>query len=1584
MEEFDINSIYSTLVERAAAARSMLRATSFGRGRVVSIIQDGDKIKFQIPLLGKIVDTIGEAVREAAGLSVNEVFSFEGGKTSIRAGNKMNAPASFFESVYDKLQKLTPEQIKILEEANIDVKDLKSLNFDLFTSRSEEGGTAAVVKKIEQLKKDGIVNGISVIDDEGARVIQFKAGGKLLNTYQSHLILNITGHGILDPETFGRALRDGDASSLAKNLGKLPKRLRGIIADRDLSLAGDELTAFLTLGDRSKSLVDSTLVLDPQFEILKMFASETGKIDNIKGFSKATKAYYQDANAEDYIGNVINSARGEFGDSTIAELKNAINSFNKGKSGWQSDHLKKYLKEGFAYGSDDRSRLVDNIFQTIEYGDDGSSYLNARYLNNYKAKIKQDLKDINIKINDLSIPVAEREDLLLKRVELESLVSNLADVTNLQQITGRGNFPGLDGIRGGIKTAFEVKDFDKPELRNFAMVVSKFSLKKETSISGNLPQLIVSGLGQGSVDTYVDPVSAAFLPEVFADEETIDAIEQRGKAVLAEFQDAIDSRTLPDRVLNQLKIASSQSMEMVPAASRQSALRNREFARSLLELHKSGISPNSSPQMMNMLHAFFATQAYREKKGFRQGLLPETFRFAIDTEKSGVSDKDNRILGSGFERLKGMTAFDIVEKEVDGKKIKERVKREVVNIDQDILQFRVTGHKMLVAPQAVAEVRHALGGFDLDDKTLSNMRTYVDGDGRNRLGFYITRQPSGPEEVIFARAKFDAETVKSIFDYTHFNKTLDKMLSDENHKGILIDLRRVLKGELIHGYDEANLEEAIVSVYEQMEKDKLTTLRRLSEKEIRSIGKYGSSSLQVNLQKMGDLTLEDYLPQYKNDKIYRVLGQSDAFDMSKELRDIIELSPVDSKIKKQLLNSNLSFQDMMRILGSNFEKNEQSQTILAAAFDLAARERALQSGGILGQYVNRSMFAGSVLNQYEDMFNAIKSTEVKNFLAKNYNIGLLSQEEAIDASINFTGTRQLNAELMKKIAGSSSVDQQKMATAIQELTGITGGGKNVTLDVIGEQVMSNLGKLVGFSRGIDVDASLKIGIDKYLMESRLKGADIETIARGMLTGMENAIDLGLGGDSLADEVASLRKLLEKQNDDEIKKYLLKTIGLSADSRYASLTKLQKVGLLIEQYFDTTRKLALSSMSRDEILLAASPAPEAKRVAQSILDDNKKQFNTIAELTRQEIRDLSEEQKALRRGMSEALGNKIYGQMEKAVQASGVSMEDLVNAIDQANAGTYRDILSLGSVTESGQKVYEQIIQARNLRKIKFYERFNQDAAKTILSYFNFGMLQQADQGEPIALGSLRSQAVKALDQFRSSVDESTVDDFTGTVEEGIYKILAEEASTISDDIIRQEAQKQVNILRSILENEEMGDVRAALEAKGTTDLANISPEADEELLKLVQAANNADEAEAVRPAVYKRITEKIGDFKNLFKEDKLVRRGTLAMAALAIGSLAYSAARDRTVDDITGPPLLPGGNPYEQQYPTRGYQIGSFGSTGYIPGMSYQVSIQGGRDDIDRFNTAAGGLVNGNVSTTIYNNIPSVKRDPYSAMGQAY
>lgn len=164
---------------------------------------------------------------------------------------------------------------------------------------------------------------------------------------------------------------------------------------------------------------------------------------------------------------------------------------------------------------------------------------------------------------------------------------------------------------------------------------------------------------------------------------------------------------------------------------------------------------------------------------------------------------------------------------------------------------------------------------------------------------------------------------------------------------------------------------------------------------------------------------------------------------------------------------------------------------------------------------------------------------------------------------------------------------------------------------------------------------------------------------------------------------------------------------------------------------------------------------------------------------------------------------------------------------------------------------------------------------------------------------------------------------------------------------------------------------------------------------------------SIRPSPYKRFfaSLKDGAVADLL-EDSRVRTGGFAVAALIAGSFLYqhSKKKDRSIDDLTGPPLLPGGSPYEslapggQDFyeglseqgrpyggaPSRDQVLRSLQSQGYSSGVQYRVNTTGSMNDLNKLRGLFGGMVNGPVDSTMYSGLDRLGQDPYRQVGSSF
>ena len=139
-------------------------------------------------------------------------------------------------------------------------------------------------------------------------------------------------------------------------------------------------------------------------------------------------------------------------------------------------------------------------------------------------------------------------------------------------------------------------------------------------------------------------------------------------------------------------------------------------------------------------------------------------------------------------------------------------------------------------------------------------------------------------------------------------------------------------------------------------------------------------------------------------------------------------------------------------------------------------------------------------------------------------------------------------------------------------------------------------------------------------------------------------------------------------------------------------------------------------------------------------------------------------------------------------------------------------------------------------------------------------------------------------------------------------------------------------------------------------------------------------------AAYKRISEsfKTGALGDALK-NKGVRTGLAAAAALSVFGFVKSHRRDHSSDDISGPPLLPGGSAYESGYPARQAVIENLRTLNPVTrGMQYKVYTSGSGEDAERLRSMVGGVTDGEVNSTMYSSLPLLGQDPYSQVASRF
>lgn len=129
---------------------------------------------------------------------------------------------------------------------------------------------------------------------------------------------------------------------------------------------------------------------------------------------------------------------------------------------------------------------------------------------------------------------------------------------------------------------------------------------------------------------------------------------------------------------------------------------------------------------------------------------------------------------------------------------------------------------------------------------------------------------------------------------------------------------------------------------------------------------------------------------------------------------------------------------------------------------------------------------------------------------------------------------------------------------------------------------------------------------------------------------------------------------------------------------------------------------------------------------------------------------------------------------------------------------------------------------------------------------------------------------------------------------------------------------------------------------------------------------------------------KSGGMSDLFS-DSIIRNSAYAVAGLAVFGFVYSAFKERTAEQIEGPPLLPGGSAYESDFPK---SLPSISDLKYLnpttAAMSYKIHLSGSQADAEKMQRLAGGVATGPINTTMYDGLPRLGRDPYSNIASSF
>ena len=251
-------------------------------------------------------------------------------------------------------------------------------------------------------------------------------------------------------------------------------------------------------------------------------------------------------------------------------------------------------------------------------------------------------------------------------------------------------------------------------------------------------------------------------------------------------------------------------------------------------------------------------------------------------------------------------------------------------------------------------------------------------------------------------------------------------------------------------------------------------------------------------------------------------------------------------------------------------------------------------------------------------------------------------------------------------------------------------------------------------------------------------------------------------------------------------------------------------------------------------------------------------------------------------------------------------------------------------------------------------------------------------------GTLRGPAARGVgldelvDGIMSPDEYRTI---TGLIKMGSNESARDAAKSTLGDVVDRDIAAVTHTLgelRTLAEARKLGfEARYADTATGKVTIPK--------LINALTGGSGASTTPVSGPG-YKRITElfKDGTIKNLM-DKPYIKSAAIGTAALAVFGFVYSANKDRSVEDMQGPPLLPGGSAYESAYP--GNTLNMPPPQNLLPsgqnGVTYRVNASGSYADAQKFSEAAGGLTS-DFSTSYYGGARDASANPYSEIVSSF
>lgn len=1524
--------------------------------------------------------------------------------------------------------------------------------------------------------------GLLLPTDDGGIALNLVAtiAGKkqTLGLDQTLEVMQAANVSIIDPDVLQDALRSGN-KKLSSLIQKLDKRLRGVLSPREVSVSGDALRSVLDeIGKPGLSFADSILNTDPVFEALGL-ALDVDTLKNVSKMKNSEKAADaaqrireswmiggQDRSKDFYkiiLDEVIQGQSGpgkklagkesqiysDVSSYLKIAMQDAIDSgevdITVGKYGTdvlksKLGLLKERLEKGAAGNQSalgeigQKFSIIDVLLDEIEKGSDGSMLLNDSYTKAIKKGYQSEIDELNKQYGQATSRL-EKENILLKRKEIESSMRQLNDSKGLSQVTIRGNVVFDAGDQARPARIFSLKgaamnvEFTG-RYTKYSIIAPKATTKRETRISGLTDILNISGTGESKGAVYADPMLDAFHSAVFGSPES----QQLGREYSAALQKEVDEMLKRNRIdeggkfYQSLLRAVEDNTEDILETQQFSKMMHRSMAEQILEIHRSGVPLDQHPQAMNRILDFAQKEFFKIKKGIPLPVMPDVYRFALNAEsiQTGIS---------GGRMFLDMADQNILMDE---------------GFSLSTTRVRFSNHNLLMSERDVIRFHHALGGFDLDDKGLPVLGTYM-SNGKRRLAMAMARQPTGAGEMVgFVRFN-DIESYQELFGHNaDFMKTLDQMILEEEKSMValsaqypisstarlerLSSLKQNLEGKLtseeMTRIDQSSLldelEDTIIDVRDRLYGGKARTFNRAYFESL-GVLKQGASTVDFfagsrlvdfagvdpGLASLGFQKLKtEVVTSNLEDDVFKALEHLMTDQQKTQLgaiRNQIQtlrdpafsgvripgsIYEPDSSTQLAVLEQaqrdlDKASKDFYKALDS-FQLDKDKVAISMNKYYLDVMQKAAtENANNLGKHVNRATVIGDGLNQFEQAFGSDKLIN-DALKEKKLLIGFPSSETAVDMTQTFTSGR-----LKLKMEAEAAADLRYGMDIFRRMY-----GNNFNLEESGAEAVSKYGQMFGYLQHRD---GKQFVLDKTLLDfGKFNQEDLRSFAENYIKGAEARIAEGIQVD---EDLTALKSLFEGGDAPKKRDVIDALTDLGVIGR-GNLSKTVEIAQQAEDSLNAARKRSGDNIQELRDMLNAGMgknSTEAQLSAKAILDANQDVFDELMQANtayrdaqkilkegkengqfidsaRRAELSLGFEQARLRAEILKVeLGDSFLRGINEVRSQRPLTGFNLLNALqlEALDRGMSSHVFEqITDLTEDANEQFADFFAKVNMAKRKkaAYIKANSNiqVRNIVDNFFN-----TTSSMRDLLLNDIAEGGILDLSQYGDvsgmfAKEGIDIQQLSEAVGKGVQDTTDDDVKAIAN-AIRARALYERDILDPAVDDFLNGQISA--------DRVVGSKDKPKGIVGDVLRQLDDQSPSNVNPSKFKYLD--MDYLKEQFSKPS-VQKTAIAAGLLIAGSFLYQNKKDKTTEDAAGPPLLPGGSAYEQGYPTPNVSVPQIGGGGPASGMSYKVSLYGSRQDVERFQQAASGLTNGPINSTMYNRIPSVTSDPYQQLASSF